>query len=73
MVCVPNGTPLMQGRDWAELLTRFRETSPSVAGSWRKIAVSNNVGHVKHYMRTPLRALVEERHFALVDGLRFPT
>jgi hypothetical protein len=29
--------------------------------------------HVKHYARTPLRALVEERHFALVGGLRFPT
>ena len=35
--------------------------------------LSNNVGHVKHYVRTPLHALVEERHFALVDGVRFPT
>jgi len=40
---------------------------------WQKIPISNNVGHVKHYVRTRLRALVEERHFALVDGLRFPT
>ena len=38
-----------------------------------KSAISNNVGHVKHYARTRLRALVEERHFALVGGLRFPT
>ena len=38
-----------------------------------KIAISNNVGHVKQYVRTQLRALVEERHFALVGGLRFPT
>jgi hypothetical protein len=29
------------------------------------------VGHVKHYVRTPLHALVEERHFALQVGLRF--
>ncbi len=33
-------------------------------------SLSNNVGAVKHYARTLLRALVEERHFALVDGLR---
>jgi hypothetical protein len=38
-----------------------------------KIAISNNVGEVKHYARTLLPAPVEERHFALVDGLRFPT
>ncbi len=41
--------------------------------SCRKIAISNNVGGVKHDVGTRLRALVEERHFALVDGLRFPT
>jgi len=40
---------------------------------WRKIAISNNVGGVKHDVRTRLHALVEERHFALVDCLRFPT
>jgi hypothetical protein len=39
----------------------------------RKIAFSNNVGGVKHFANTPLHALGEERHFALVDGLRFPT
>ena len=39
----------------------------------RNIALSNNVGDVKHYACTRLRALVEERHFALVGGLRFPT
>jgi hypothetical protein len=41
--------------------------------SWRKIAFSNNVGSVKHDVRTRLHALVEERHFAFVDYLRFPT
>ena len=38
-----------------------------------KIAISNNVGGVKHDLSTRLHALVKERHFALVDGLRFPT
>jgi hypothetical protein len=37
------------------------------------IAISNNVGGVKDDVRTRLHALVEERHVALVDGLRFPT
>jgi hypothetical protein len=41
--------------------------------NWCKIAISNNVGGVKDDVRTRLHALVEERHFALVDGLRFPT
>ena len=40
---------------------------------WRNIPISNNVGEVKHYVRTPPHALVEERHFALVVGLRVPT
>ncbi len=31
-----------------------------------KIAISNNVGDVKDYVRTRLHTLVEERHFALV-------
>ena len=35
-----------------------------------KNALSNNVGDVKHNVRTLLPALVEERHFALVVGLR---
>jgi hypothetical protein len=35
--------------------------------------MSNNVGGVKHFPSTPLHALVEERHFALVGGLRCPT
>ncbi len=38
-----------------------------------KIAISNNVGGVKHFSSTLLHALGEERHFALVGGLRFPT
>ncbi len=41
--------------------------------SWRYIPISNNVGHVKHYVCTRPHALEEERHFALVVGLRFPT
>ena len=36
-------------------------------------AISNNVGGVKHFLSTLLHALEEERHFALVGGLRFPT
>src|SRR2546427_12980282 len=35
--------------------------------------VSDNVGDVKHFSRTLQRALGEERHFALVAGLPFPT
>jgi hypothetical protein len=35
--------------------------------------ISNNVGQVKHYERTPPQAPLEGRHFALVDGLRFLT
>jgi len=35
------------------------------------IPISNNVGGVKHFFSTLLRALEDERHFALVDGLRF--
>jgi hypothetical protein len=41
--------------------------------NWRNIAISNNVGGVKHFSSTLLHALDEERHFALVGGLRFPT
>src|SRR6476646_6817272 len=37
------------------------------------IAISNNVGGVKHDLSTRRRALCEERHFALVDKLRIPT
>src|SRR5580658_59644 len=35
--------------------------------------ISDNVGGVKHFSSTRLRALVEERHFALVEGVAFPT
>ena len=41
-------------------------------GCWRNIAISNNVGGVKHCLSTQLPALGDERHFALADGLRFP-
>ncbi len=40
---------------------------------WRNIAISDNVGGVKHFSSAAPHALGEERHFALVDGLRFPT
>jgi hypothetical protein len=40
-------------------------------GGWgrraAKPAISNNVGSVKHFFCTLLRALEEERHFALVE------
>jgi hypothetical protein len=38
----------------------------------REIPISNNVGGVKHDLSTRRRALEQERHFALIDGLRFP-
>ncbi|MFZ0146389.1 MAG: hypothetical protein WAL08_18675, partial [Candidatus Sulfotelmatobacter sp.] len=34
------------------------------------ITISNNVGSVKHFLSALKHALVEERHFALVGGLR---
>jgi len=37
---------------------------------WRKIAISNNVGLCQALLSTREHALREERHFALVDGLR---
>jgi hypothetical protein len=39
---------------------------------WQKIAISDNVGGVKPLSSRRSHALVEERHFALVGGLRFP-
>src|SRR5258708_21698553 len=38
----------------------------------KNITISNNVGGVKRFLSTLLHALEEERHFALVGGLRFP-
>src|SRR6266704_1456553 len=47
--------------------------SCSSRGIWREIAISNNVGRVKHFSSSTLRrALEKKRHFALADGLRFP-
>jgi hypothetical protein len=47
--------------------------SPTIPKSTvEKIAISNKVGGVKHFLSTLLDALEEERHFALVGGLRFP-
>ena len=37
------------------------------------IGVSDNVGGVKHFSSTLQHALREERHFALMDGVAFPT
>jgi hypothetical protein len=36
-----------------------------------KHRVSNNVGAVKHFLGALVRGLVEERHFALVEGVAF--
>jgi hypothetical protein len=33
--------------------------------------VSNNVGAVKHFLGVLARGFVEERHFALVEGVAF--
>jgi hypothetical protein len=38
-----------------------------------KNRLSDNVGGVKHFSSTREHALKEERHFALVDVLPFPT
>jgi hypothetical protein len=46
---------------------------PSVNSPRGKIAISNNVGGVKQFSSTLQHALEEERHFALMGGLRFPT
>src|SRR5712691_8718452 len=43
------------------------------ASCWHNIAISNNVGGVKHCLSTLRPALGKERHFALADGFRFPT
>src|SRR5437879_12980856 len=43
----------------------------SVWDSCRKIAISNNVGGVKHCLSTLRPALGKERHFALVEGFAF--
>src|SRR6202795_3823251 len=63
-------------RDWGGSC----ESTPTATGRLKPLRlfssllpISNNVGGVKHNVRTRLRALVEERHFALVGGLRFPT
>ncbi len=40
------------------------------SANYREISISNNVGGVKHVSSTLLYALMEERHFALGDGLR---
>src|SRR5580658_3504154 len=44
-----------------------------VIGSFTKPGLSDNVGGVKHFSSTRLHALGEERHFALVEGVAFPT
>jgi hypothetical protein len=42
-------------------------------GSLAKNRLSDNVGGVKLFSTTLLRALEQKRHFALVDGLPLPT
>ena len=41
--------------------------------TWRKIASLTMSARVKYFSSTLLHALREERHFALVDGVAFPT
>jgi hypothetical protein len=54
--------------------TRIKSRRIAISSTkWRNIAISNNVGGVKHFLSTLQHALEEERHFALVGGLRFPT
>jgi len=74
------GFGLLLTDHWREYYARERQqvnecrgVDAALTDGCCKIPISNNVGHVKHYVRTRLRALVEERHFALVGGLRFPT
>jgi hypothetical protein len=52
------------------IAARNRPTSCEFGLSWRNIAISNNVGSVKHFLSALRHALEEERHFALVGGLR---
>jgi hypothetical protein len=40
----------------------------TATGGMQDLGVPNNVGAVKHYVRTHSHALLEERHFALVVG-----
>jgi hypothetical protein len=47
----------------------FHRSTPRLASV--KNRVSDNVGGVKFISSTLRRALMEERHFALVDGFRF--
>ena len=50
---------------------RARIGDISIGGCFIDMPISDNVGYVKHVLRTRRHALNEERHFALVDGLRF--
>jgi hypothetical protein len=61
-------------------LRRSCESIPTATGRLKQLrlfstllAISNNVGGVKQLSRTLQHALIEERHFALLVGLRFPT
>ena len=40
---------------------------------WRNIASLTMSARVKHFSSALLHALKEERHFALIDGVAFPT
>src|SRR5438876_9772075 len=62
--CFPS--PLIQEKP----IKRKKTTSMR---SCTDIAISNNVGGVKHCLSTLRPALGKERHFALADGFRFPT
>jgi hypothetical protein len=73
-VCAPDRTPLHVSRAIPKrdkYLMRERRRPSGILYDWRNIAISNNVGGVKQVLSTLLHALGEERHFALVVGLRF--
>ena len=51
----------------------IRESSQGPRPNVTLTGVSDNVGGVKRFLSTHLYTLKEERHFALVDGVAFPT
>jgi hypothetical protein len=71
--CPSSGIDLLD-RYYAVLVCRMIYQGERLASQYRccNIAISNNVGRVKHFSSTLRRALEKKRHFALADGLRFP-
>ena len=61
---------MMNGSRSSAQITKVRQAA-LLTGRFCEIAVSNNVGGVKHFSSILLHALEEERHFALVDVCAF--